>query len=49
MVSRAEAYFQEGMRTVYSFYFCMYRLLVLIGERVDVGKEADFLFLDKDE
>ena len=42
MVSGAEAYFQEGMRTIYSFCFCMYRPSVLIGERVDVGKRSNF-------
>ena len=28
---------------------CMYRCLVLISERVNVEKEADHLYLDKDE
>ena len=48
MVSGAEAYFQEGLRTIYSFCFCMYRPSV-IRERVDVEKEADLMFLNKDE
>ena len=37
------------MRIIYSFYFCMYMPSVLIGERADVGKEANFLFLEEDE
>ena len=41
-------YFQEGLRTIYSFCFCMYRPSV-IRERVDVEKEADLMFLNKDE
>ena len=28
---------------------CMYKTLVLIGERVDVEKEVDLLYFDKDE
>ena len=49
MLLGAKAYFQEGRRIIYSFYFRMYKPLVLIIERLDVGKEVDFLFLDEDE
>ena len=49
MVSGAKVYFQEGMRAIYSFCFCMYMHSVLIGETVDVEKEADLLLLNKDE
>ena len=42
MVLGGKAYFQEGMRIIYSFYFCMYKSLVLINERVDVGKRSNF-------
>ena len=30
-------------------FVCMYRPSVLIGKRVDVEKEVDLLYLDKDE
>ena len=34
----AEAYSHEEMRRVGSFCSCMYKILVLIGEMVDVEK-----------
>ena len=36
----AEAYFHEEMRRVDSFYFCMYRNLVVIDKMVNVENEA---------
>ena len=40
MVLRAETYFHEETRGVDSFCFCLYKILVVIGEMVDVEKEA---------
>ena len=45
MVSGAEAYFQDGMRTIYSFYFCMYEPLVLIARGWMWEKKQIFNFL----
>ena len=39
MVSGAEAYVHEEMRRVDSFCFCMYMILVVIGEMVYVKNE----------
>ena len=39
----AEAYSHADMRKIDSFCFCMYRILVLTGEMVDVENEAYFL------
>ena len=48
MVSWAEAYFQEGPRTIDSFCF-LYVKAFGNHERVDVEKETNLMFLNKDE
>ena len=48
MVSQVEAYFQEGLRTIDSFCF-LYVQAFGNHERVDVEKEANLMFLNKDE
>ena len=45
IVSGAKAYFHEEMRRVDSFCFCMYGILVVKDEIVDVENEAYSLFL----
>ena len=48
MVSRAKTYFHKEMRRVDSFCFCMYMILVVISERVDVEMKHNFVFLIMD-